>query len=121
MPIHECPHCICGRRAPVQRSDFMLDANGQRTETRLKVGDPGFVAGSITWEEHEKAWADYDRRYPGQSAQRTAERGGFSYSELVIYLGRRPETWSPMGNEEARAAVCKLAREQQAAGTYTDR
>ena len=99
----------------------MLDAHGNDSGGRIKVGEPGFVAGSITWEEHEKAWADYGRRYPGQSAQRMAERGGFSYSELVLYLGRPPETWSPMGNAEAQEAVSKLAREQRAAGTYTGR
>ncbi len=49
--------------------------------------------GTITWEEHVKAWEAYDRKYSGSSAERMAQRGGFGYEELVEYLGRDPETW----------------------------
>ena len=37
-----------------------------------------------------------------------------------MFLGRAPETWSQNGNEDAQAAVSRLAREQRAAGTYTE-
>lgn len=67
-------------------------------ERRAPVqGDLGRGArprGTISWWEHEKAWLVYDARYhTGQSAERVAERQGFSYGELVMFLGREPETW----------------------------
>lgn len=52
-------------------------------------------AGSIAWEEHVEAWNDYARIHGGQSAERIADRGGFSYQELVHHLGREPTTWTP--------------------------
>jgi hypothetical protein len=52
--------------------------------------------GTISWEEHERAWAAYARVYGrSQSAQRIAERGGFCYAELVEFLGHEPQTWEP--------------------------
>lgn len=79
--MHEnCPTCICGKRAPVQAS------------RDLKRGD-----GTIAWEEHLLAWNAYDAEYRcGQTATRLAERGGFSYGELVHFLGREPTTWEPI-------------------------
>jgi hypothetical protein len=81
-----CPTCICGRRAPVMGSG--------------SLGCPGFHGifgpGSITWTEHFLAWSAYASRYgAGQSAERLAEQGGFSYEELVSYLGHPPTTWEP--------------------------
>lgn len=77
-PEKHCDTCICGKRAPVQSdSDYKKSA------------------GSITWEEHLLAWTSYASRYSGQSAERMAERGGFSYGELLMYLGREPTTWQP--------------------------
>lgn len=77
------------RRAPVQRSHSLDKPEG-----------------SISWAEHVEAWMGYARRYgTEQSAQRIAERGGFSYWELVDQLGHVPLTWEPSGNAEARAAV----------------
>jgi len=50
--------------------------------------------GLIDWEEHEKAWEEYSKRFGNdQSAVRIAERGGFSYNELRELLGRHPTTW----------------------------
>jgi hypothetical protein len=70
------------RRAPVQ-GDY-----------RRPRGSPGHDAGTIAWDEHELAWTDYARRYGRyQSAERIAERGGFGYGELVMFLGREPQTW----------------------------
>lgn len=58
-----------GRRAPVQ-------ANSGYTP-----------AGTISWEVHEQAWANYAACGHGsQSAERMAERGGFSYCELQCAL-----------------------------------
>lgn len=55
--------------------------------------------GTITWEEHQRAWEAYAEKYGRtQSAERIAERGGFSYSELEKLLGHPPTTWK--GHEE---------------------
>lgn len=52
-------------------------------------------AGSIAWEEHVEAWNVYAKLYgKDQSAVRIAERGGFSYREIVDHLGRQPRTWT---------------------------
>jgi hypothetical protein len=79
VPERHCPTCICGRRAPVQATHEM---------------DKG--PGTIAWQEHVVACAAYERRSgTAQSPDRVAKRGGFSYSELVHFLGRIPTTWSP--------------------------
>ena len=83
-----CPTCICGRRAPVQ-------ADGMYWLSKDDPRRTGHGPGTIAWTEHLLAWNDYVRRYPGQSAERIAERGGFSYEELVDHLGREPTTWEP--------------------------
>ncbi len=76
-----CPSCICGKRAPVQADHY----------SRPK---PARGPGSITWAEHLLAWSGYAHENGrGQTAQRMAERGGFSYHELTVYLGREPTTW----------------------------
>lgn len=74
-----CETCVCGRRAPVQASVI------------FKKG-----AGFVSWEEHCLAWSEYVNQYgKKQSAERMAERGGFSYQELTEYLGFEPKTWTP--------------------------
>lgn len=74
----ECPTCICGKRAPVQR------------------GGAKIVNGTIAWVEHLEAFDGYAARYgTQQSAERIAERGGFGYDELLLYLKRAPTTWEP--------------------------
>ena len=78
-----CPTCICGRRAPVQASHAF-------------DGNPGHAAGTVSWQEHLLAWVGYAARYgKSQSAERMAERGGFSWYELFLYLGHEPTTWEP--------------------------
>jgi len=73
-----CATCICFRRAPVQRDH----------------GERGKGPGSVSWAEHVEAWASYASRYgTSQSATRIADRGGFSYGELVTHLGREPLSW----------------------------
>lgn len=53
--------------------------------------------GTVSWKEHYEAYASYSKKYgKSQSADRIAERGGFSYGELVLFLGREPETWKPI-------------------------
>lgn len=52
-------------------------------------------SGSIEWSEHVEAWGAYGKKYPGQSAERIAERGGFSYGELLAFLGHEPVSWMP--------------------------
>ncbi|MCZ2441487.1 MAG: hypothetical protein LC119_15135 [Burkholderiales bacterium] len=55
-----------------------------------------FPVGTIAWSEHVEAWEVYARRFGrGQSAERMAERGGFSMLELCSFLGRPPRTWRP--------------------------
>ena len=62
----------------------------------IKKGHPGHHPGTVSWEEHDEAWREYAGRHGGdQSARRIAERGGFGYRELTIYLGRTPTTWRP--------------------------
>ena len=51
--------------------------------------------GSVDWSEHLEAWTVYNIRHRGQSAERIAERGGFSYWEITELLGREPNTWEP--------------------------
>jgi hypothetical protein len=55
----------------------------------------GIPRGTIAWWEHEKAWEAYSRRHSGPSANRIAERGGFSIEELTFQLGHLPTTWEP--------------------------
>jgi hypothetical protein len=60
------------------------------------VAELGGDAGTIAWAEHLLAWSGYAREYGrSQTAERMAERGGFSYYELTLYLGREPTTWAP--------------------------
>jgi len=70
------------RRAPVQATGF-------------KIRDPKYrPPGTVGWAEHEEAWRAYAGRYGRQqSAERIAERGGFSRGELVTFLGREPSTF----------------------------
>lgn len=76
-----CETCYCGKRAPVQ-GDY-------HRESRR-------AAGTITWAEHLEAYAKYAAEYgSSQSAARLAERGGFSYGELIMFLGHEPTTWMP--------------------------
>jgi hypothetical protein len=57
--------------------------------------------GMISWEEHVKAWKAYNEMWNSyQSAERIAERGGFGYEEIVMLLGREPETWEPRKQED---------------------
>lgn len=77
-----CDTCICGRRAPVQGDVYGVKG--------------GRGAGSIAWSEHLLAYTGYAREFGrSQTADRLADRGGFSYAELVRYLGREPTTWQP--------------------------
>lgn len=71
------------RRAPVQGSPG-----------RIARGMPGHRPGTISWEEHQRAWEAYSKRYGNdQSAARIAERAGFCYQELTEFLGHEPTTW----------------------------
>ena len=74
------------KRAPVQRSS-----------RHDKYKKP---AGTISWGEHYEAWKAYNKKYPGQSAECIAKRGGFGYDELVRFLGREPTTWEAVGKWE---------------------
>jgi hypothetical protein len=78
------------RRAPVQKAEW-----ASRTHpSKLDRTKPGAVAGTVTWTEHLEAYQAYADRYGRQqSAERIAERHGFSYCELTQLLGHEPTTW----------------------------
>jgi len=74
-----------GRRAPVQGD------TGWITPRRHPNARP---PGTIAWDEHLAVWEAYAKRYGrSQSAERIAERGGFGFAEIVMLMGKPPETW----------------------------
>jgi hypothetical protein len=57
---------------------------------------PGRPPGTVAWAEHLEAFEPYRKKYGNdQSAERIAERGGFSFWELTNQLGHEPRTWEP--------------------------
>ncbi len=105
MTIPNPPATSEERRAPVQASPYELIPRGQPGEGYSVFGEhrgasrdgkPGAVPGTIAWSEHLEAWVAYDRENPGcNTAERMAERHGFDWNELVLYLGHEPRTWRP--------------------------
>lgn len=93
------------RRAPVQGDHNVATRRVER-------------AGTIAWSEHLRAWEGYARRFGrDQSAERIAERGGFSFAEVKEYLGgHEPTTWGPLEadgvGEDAVRAKTKSAWEK---------
>lgn len=64
----------------------------------------GRPEGTIAWTEHQAAYVEYARRFGTyQSAERIAERGGFSRQELFEFLGHEPTTFESGGYQAARA------------------
>jgi len=83
-----CETCICGKRAPVQAERGLGRVDGKTMPLR--------GAGTVEWAEYLEAYSNYAVRYGrGQTADRLAERGGFSYWEITEYLGHEPKTWKP--------------------------
>jgi hypothetical protein len=84
------------RRAPVQ-GDSLYGLSPGHPSVRSFEKDYGRLpkpSGTITWEEHLMAWEKYAERFGrDQSADRIAARSGFSFGELVMLLGREPESW----------------------------
>ena len=69
------PEAPPARRAPVQ------------ADLRWTRGLPGSVPGTIPWDVHLRAWDGYAAvGHDTQSAERIAERGGFSYYEIQCAL-----------------------------------
>lgn len=91
MSEQHCDICICSKRAPVQAD------SGSHLPLDHKYRPEGCMGpGSISWKEHLEAHSMYASLHRSeQSAERIAERGGFSYSELCDYLGHKPKTWEP--------------------------
>lgn len=56
-------------------------------------------AGTVAWSEHLAAWDGLKARRgsvaAGRDAEAVAAEGGFTYEELVEYLGYAPKTWLP--------------------------
>ncbi len=66
-------------------------------ERERAKGQPGREAGTISWAEHAECFEAYAKRYGReQSCERTAQRGGFSWGEFVLFLGREPSSWQPL-------------------------
>lgn len=57
-------------------------------------------AGTISWSEHLEIYKVYVEKFggSGQSPERVAERGGFSYNEIILMTGHPPSTWKPNEN-----------------------
>lgn len=52
---------------------------------------PHGISFRVPWRIHLKAWETYAKHFPGQSAERLAERGGFGLEELIYLLaGENP-------------------------------
>jgi hypothetical protein len=78
------------RRAPVQQDCYRLPVGTYCAHT---AASPEHHSGTVAWEEHEEAWADYAIRHRDQTAERLAQRGGFGYAEITDHLGHPPRTW----------------------------
>ena len=77
------------RRAPVQ------------SDRRWPRGAPGSVPGTIPWNVHLRAWEGYAADGHGdQSAERIAQRSGFSYREVQCALLGHYNECSPDHNDE---------------------
>jgi hypothetical protein len=60
----------------------------------------------VLWEDAEKAYKTYNRKWPGQTLKRIAERGGFSVAEFVYYY----HGIIPGGNEKWEVGDCPNCR-----------
>jgi len=99
-----CPACVS--RVRREYPEFPLQV------TRDQRTKPGPT--SVPWAVAERAWAAYSQQYSrDQSVERLAERGGFSWGEMDMYLpGWREATdaWKQLESalSEARASLeCK--------------
>ena len=71
---------MAGARAPVQ------------ADPRWEKGP-----GTIDWSEHVAVWYAYAKVYGHrQNAATIAERGGFSYGEIMMLMGAPPRSWAPV-------------------------
>lgn len=78
------------QRAPVQGDGHYTLPEWHPRRRERETHPPGTIA----WHEHLAAWERYAEQYGRrQSAERIAERGGFSFLELRGLLGRDPQTW----------------------------
>lgn len=84
MSEKHCDTCTCGRRGD----------SGRRAPVQGDIGLKG--PGTVSWEEHCEAWSVYAACYGrSQDPEVIAQRGGFGYHELRMFLGRDPATWRP--------------------------
>jgi len=90
------------RRAPVQADPYasLSKAHPARAAWAAMADREPHPAGTIAWAEHARAWRVYAARFLGvdQSAERIAERHGFTYEELVDFFNGPPKTWQPRGS-----------------------
>lgn len=79
-------------RAPVQ-GDSMWEFR-LRGDIRRPEDAEAMPPGTIEWAEHLEAFEPYVQKFGGGgSPERIAERAGFSYGELLMFLGHHPRTW----------------------------
>ena len=85
------------------------------------LGRGGWIhpPGTISWSDHLRVYEAYRMIHgSSQSAERIAERQGFGWSEIVLLLGRIPDSWQPLsqhGNPERATFVvftCGLGRNE---------
>lgn len=76
---HDCPTCICGRRAPVQGEHYAIQRDDPRHKMIARRGP-----GTIAWQEHLLAWSGYAARYgTSQSAEEIAGRRPVAYGRIL--------------------------------------
>lgn len=69
-------------------------ARVQGVKLGKKLG--GIRPGTISWAEHVEAWESYAAQTKrGETAEQVEKRGGFTFYELLDYLGHEPTTWRP--------------------------
>jgi len=97
LPDEHTLGCPNERRVPVQGDgpNNLPEAHPARRAWVERYGHPPWPPGTIAWSEHLLAHAAYEQQYGTchQSAERIAERGGFSRLEAEELLGRPLSTW----------------------------
>lgn len=108
------------------------DEHRERIERAPVEGDRGRLSGTIAWQEHEEAWAEYAARWTKQGAQGKPPSaadmclcGGFSYQQLVDLLGHEPKTWRRLNTGwkdivKKKIYIVAITEDINGTGTMTD-
>jgi hypothetical protein len=99
------------RIAVVRAKPFPVMRNGSSAQRDL--AESGRALNSVPWHVADRAWRAYDEKYRcGQTAERLAERGGFSVVELDEYY--------PGWRDAAGATSCEVLDHVQALAAHSD-